>query len=353
MPTSNRVYNTNIISETIIPTPAEVKEQLPLSIQAEATVLDGRSTIQRILDRQDPRRLLIVGPCSIHNVELAIDYATRLRRLAREVKDVFVVVMRVYFEKPRTAIGWKGLINDPRLDDSFRIDDGLKTARRLLLDLNEMGVPTGTEALDPVVPQYISDLISWYAIGARTTESQTHREIASGLSAPIGFKNGTDGNLDIAVMALRAAASPHSFLGVSQDGRSAVFRTRGNRYGHVVLRGGKTPNYQAADIATCEQILARNQLPTTLVVDCSHANSSKDHTRQPLVFDNCIEQIQQGNTSIVGMMLESNIAAGRQDIPQDLTTIKYGVSVTDACIDWETTERTILDGAAKIRSLGA
>ena len=344
------VDNLNVVAQELLPTPEDVHNRLPLTEAARDTVLVGRRVVEDILDRRDPRVFLVVGPCSIHDIDLAHDYARRLKALADEVKDTVFIIMRVYFEKPRTTVGWKGLINDPHMDDSFRIDEGLYKARKLLLDLAEMGLPAATEALDPITPQYISDLITWTAIGARTTESQTHREMASGLSTPVGFKNGTDGSLEVAINALHSVAHPHSFLGINGQGQCAVIRTRGNRYGHVVLRGGGgKPNYDSVNIALCEKELTAAQLPPNLVVDCSHANSNKDPGLQPLVLDNLVNQITEGNRSIVGMMVESNIGWGNQKMngsPEDLV---YGVSITDACIDWETTEKSVRDMAARLR----
>lgn len=348
---ADRINNVNVISQDLLLTPAELHEQLPRSEQAEATVLAGREAICNILDRQDPRLFVVVGPCSIHDLEAARDYARRLKSLADEVSDTLLVIMRVYFEKPRTTTGWKGLINDPHLDDSFHVEEGLQIARKLLLEFAEMGLPTGTEALDPITPQYISDLISWTAIGARTTESQTHREMASGLSTPVGFKNGTDGSLKVAVNALQSAARPHSFLGINRVGQSAVIRTAGNRYGHVVLRGGDKPNYDTVTIALCEQQLAAEKLPSNIVVDCSHANSNKDPMLQPLVMRDCVHQILEGNQSIVGVMIESNLEAGNQPITADRSQLRYGVSVTDPCVDWSTTETMLREARAKLRNV--
>ncbi|HXH02637.1 MAG TPA: 3-deoxy-7-phosphoheptulonate synthase [Candidatus Competibacteraceae bacterium] len=346
-----RVYNINVLSQEVLLTPETLKQRLPLTERAERTVLEGRGTVQRILDRQDPRLFVVVGPCSIHDLEAARDYARRLKALADEVADTLFVIMRVYFEKPRTTTGWKGLINDPDMDDSFHIEKGLQMARGLLLELAEMGLPTGTEALDPISPQYLSDLISWTAIGARTTESQTHREMASGLSSPVGFKNGTDGGLKVAINALHSVSSPHSFLGINQYGQVAVIRTKGNRYGHVVLRGGTQPNYDSVAIALCEQELEKAGLPSNIVVDCSHGNSNKDPALQPLVFHDCVHQILEGNRSIIGLMLESHINWGNQPIPEDLSQLKYGVSVTDACIDWPTTEQVLREAHAKLKDV--
>lgn len=338
--------NLNVAGLEEMPTPDAIKAAAPLAESAAGTVATGRATIQNILDRRDSRLFVVVGPCSIHDPGAAVEYATRLVRLAHTVRETLFVVMRVYFEKPRTSTGWKGFINDPHMDDSFRIDEGILRARQLLVDFAEMGLPTGSEALDPLSPQYLGDLISWYTIGARTTESQTHREMASGLSAPVGFKNGTDGGLDVAINAMRSAARPHGFLGINRMGRPAIVRTRGNGYGHLILRGGGgQPNYEPAHIARAEQALSAVGLPANIVVDASHANSLKEHGRQPLVFDSCVQQIQAGNHSIVGLMAESNLNAGNQSIPADLGQLRYGVSVTDACIDWETTESMILRAA--------
>jgi len=345
------LYNVNVAALEVLPTPEEIKQRLPLSEAAADTVFQARETIKRILDRQDPRLFVVVGPCSIHDVVAARDYAKRLKALADEVKDTLFVIMRVYFEKPRTTVGWKGLINDPRMDDTFQIDEGLQVARGLLLELAEMGLPAGIEALDPIIPQYISDLVAWTAIGARTTESQTHREIASGLSTPVGFKNGTNGSLEVAINALQSAARPHSFLGINPQGQSAVIRTLGNRYGHVVLRGGDRPNYDSVSIALCEKALREKKLPVNLVVDCSHANAFKDPAMQPLVMRDCTHQIMEGNQSIVGLMIESNLEWGSQSIPADRSQLKYGVSVTDACVDWATTEKMLRETTAKLKNV--
>ncbi len=349
---SERTDNLNIQSQELLLTPEQIRERLPLSERARDTVLEGRTTLQRILDRQDPRLFVVVGPCSIHDIDAAMDYAGRLRTLADEINDTIVVVMRVYFEKPRTTTGWKGLINDPHLDDSFRIEEGLQKARALLLQIAELGLPTATEALDPISVQYLSDLIAWYAIGARTTESQTHREMASGLSAPVGFKNGTDGSLDVAINALLSVSSPHNFLGIDPQGRCAITRTRGNPYGHVVLRGGGgKSNYDSVTITLCEQALAAKNIPANLVVDCSHGNSNKDPALQPLVLQDCVHQILEGNRSIVGAMLESNLGWGNQKLTADLSQLEYGVSITDACIDWPTTGKTLREARAKLKDV--
>jgi 3-deoxy-7-phosphoheptulonate synthase len=345
-----RIYNVNVISQDVLLTPEEVKSRVPMTARAQATVLDGRQAVEAILDRSDHRLMVVVGPCSIHDPSAALDYAQRLKRLADEVADTLMIVMRVYFEKPRTTTGWKGLINDPHMNDSFDIEEGLQLARKVLLEINELGLPAGTEALDPISPQYLSDLIAWSAIGARTTESQTHREMASGLSTPVGFKNGTDGGLQVAINALLSVSNPHSFLGIDQDGQVAVIRTKGNRYGHIVLRGGaKGPNYDSVTIAVVEKELAKHNLPLNIVVDCSHANSNKDPSLQPLVMQDLVHQIIEGNRSLTGVMLESNINAGNQSIPAQLSELKYGVSVTDACIDWATTERLLREARNKLK----
>jgi 3-deoxy-7-phosphoheptulonate synthase len=334
-----QVNNLNVLAQDVLITPEALKQEIPLTEEAERTVIKGRETIQRILDGSDPRLLMVVGPCSIHDVDAALDYARRLRRLADEVKDSLYIVMRVYFEKPRTTVGWKGLINDPHINDSFQIEEGLHIGRQLLVELSEIGLPLATEALDPISPQYLQDCISWSAVGARTTESQTHREMASGLSSPVGFKNGTDGSLDVAVNALQSVSHPHNFLGIDQAGQVAVIRTRGNAYGHVVLRGGNgRPNYDSVSVALAEQELKKAGITPNIMIDCSHANSNKDPSLQPLVLENVTNQILEGNRSIIGLMVESNIGWGNQKIPEDRSQLKYGVSITDACIDWETTQ---------------
>lgn len=344
-----QLVNTNIAGSDELITPAEIKALLPATEASLATSLDGRRQIRDILDGKDHRLFLIVGPCSIHDVNAALDYARKLKDLSERVADKLLVVMRVYFEKPRTTVGWKGLINDPFLDDSFHIEEGLKIARQLLSDITQMGLATATEALDPLTPQYLAEFISWAAIGARTTESQTHREMASGLSMPVGIKNGTDGSVQTAIDALKAVSKPHHFLGINQDGKSAKFSTRGNAHAHMVLRGGGgRPNYDRASVAACVEQLRANGLRTKVVVDCSHANSDKDHRRQPLVLADGIGQIRDGNRDIVGFMIESNLEEGNQAIPADLRQLKYGVSVTDKCVDWKTTETMVLETAAKL-----
>ena len=339
----DQLQNVNVVSSDLLATPEEVKRRLPLTTKAADTVFRSREAVRAILERRDPRLFVVVGPCSIHDVAAAREYAGRLKALADRVGSTLLLIMRVYFEKPRTTVGWKGLINDPDLDDSFHIEKGILLARELLLYVAELGLPAGTEALDPIMPQYLSELITWTAIGARTTESQTHREMASGLSTPVGFKNGTDGALAASINALRSVRHPHHFLGITQTGQSAVFRTKGNQHAHIVLRGGGgRGNYDAVSIAVAERELKAADLPATIVVDCSHGNSNKDADLQPLVAENCVTQIVDGNRSIVGLMLESHLKAGSQSIPKDLSKLEYGMSITDPCIDWATTQTLLL-----------
>ncbi|AQQ67781.1 3-deoxy-7-phosphoheptulonate synthase [Microbulbifer agarilyticus] len=348
--TTQQFDDLNVVSQDILITPEALKSELPVSEAAEASVAAGRAAVRDILDRKDHRLMVVIGPCSVHDVDAAIDYAQRLKALADKVSDTLLIVMRVYFEKPRTTVGWKGLINDPHLDDSFKIEDGLHIGRKLLLDVAELGLPTSTEALDPISPQYLQDLISWSAIGARTTESQTHREMASGLSSAVGFKNGTDGSLEVAINALQSTANPHRFLGINKEGQVAIIHTAGNKYGHVVLRGGNDkPNYDSVSVAVCEKELEAAGLIPNIMVDCSHANSNKNHELQPLVVDNVTHQILDGNKSIIGIMVESNLKAGNQKINKDRSKMEYGVSVTDKCIDWETTESLLLGMAEQLR----
>ncbi len=304
-----------------------------------------------MLAGQDSRLLCIVGPCSIHDPFAALEYAHRLAVLRKEVTDQMFVMMRVYFEKPRTTVGWKGLINDPDMDDSCNMREGLRVARRLLVEINRLGLPAATEMLDPITPQYIADLISWAAIGARTTESQTHREMASGLSMPVGFKNTTEGNLQAAINAVESARRPHSFLGITQDGVSAIIRTSGNPATHVVLRGGRKPNYDHQSIGECVKMLERSGLEPRVLVDCSHAQTNKDYRKQPAVFDAIVSQICEGSRAIMGVMLESNLEAGNQPVNSDRAKLQYGVSVTDPCIDWETTERCLRDAYGALSGL--
>jgi 3-deoxy-7-phosphoheptulonate synthase len=330
--------------------PGAIKSEFPMSERANQTVVGGRLAVQNILGQADSRMLVIAGPCSIHDVEGAVDYARRLSRLREELEDRFCILMRVYFEKPRTTIGWKGLVNDPHLDGTYDIETGLKKARGLLLAITEMGLPAATEFLDPIVPQYLADLVSWAAIGARTTESQTHREMASGLSMPVGFKNGTDGTLQTAIDAMGAARHPHSFLGIDQEGVTSIVRTRGNPDGHLVLRGGRAKgNYDPASIADAEASLRKAGLPAVLMVDCSHANSGKQHARQEEVWCSVIEQRAAGNAALTGLMVESYLSEGSQPIPKNRDELHYGISITDACMGWDTTERILRAGAEIMR----
>ncbi|HEY3853514.1 MAG TPA: 3-deoxy-7-phosphoheptulonate synthase [Verrucomicrobiae bacterium] len=322
--------------------PRAIKADLPATETSNATVVAGRETIQRILGQEDPRLLVVIGPCSIHDTKGALDYATRLAKLRQEYRDTMEIVMRVYFEKPRTTIGWKGLINDPHLNNTHDIETGLRIARKLLLEITEMGLPTATEFLDPIIPQYIADLVSWAAIGARTTESQTHREMASGLSMPVGFKNATDGSFQIAIDAMGAARNPHSFIGIDQDGATSIVRTTGGAVGHVVLRGGRLrANYDAASIGEAEAALAKHGLPRVLMVDCSHANSGKLPARQEEVWRSVIEQRIAGTRSLIGLMVESFIEDGSQPFPKNPAELRYGLSITDGCIGWDTTARML------------
>ena len=349
-PASRRpvIENINIKSIEVLATPNALHREIPLSAKAQRTVGAARRTIAAILDGADPRKLAIVGPCSIHNLEAGVEYATRLKRLAEELDDTLFVVMRVYFEKPRSVLGWKGLVNDPYLDDTFRMEDGLRMARGFLLRLAEFGLPAATEVLDTLTPQYLGDLFAWSAIGARTAESQTHREIASGISTPVGFKNATDGSLEAAINGIRTAAGEHHFLGVTGDGLPAIFGTAGNPHAHIVLRGGARANYDSASIAECEDALEAAGLPAQIVVDCSHANSRKKPERQGLVLRDLLSQIENGNRSIRGFMLESFLEWGSQPIPADRSRLRPGLSVTDPCIDWDTTESLLREAARRL-----
>ena len=346
---STQVNNVNIAAEKLLFTPDELKKRLPLLPRDEEFIAKSRCTIADILSGSDRRKLAIVGPCSIHDIEAAKDYALKLKRLHNSLKDELFIVMRVYFEKPRTTVGWKGLINDPHLNNSFDVEEGLSRARELLLWLAELELPVATEVLDPISPQYLSELISWAALGARTSESQTHREMASGLSMPIGFKNGTDGSASAAINAMKSAASGHSFMGINSNGQVTLLETKGNPNGHVILRGGHKPNYHAEDVADFEEKLAAAGLPKTIMVDCSHGNSNKDHRIQPLVLEDVVRQINAGSESIVGFMLESHLNEGNQSIGEHRSDLRYGVSVTDACIDWATTESCLSACADELR----
>ena len=339
----------NVESTEPLISPVGLVEELPLTPDVEAVVLEGRRQIQAVLRGEDSRFLVITGPCSIHDEAAGLEYAERLKTLQDEFGDRMLIVMRVYFEKPRTTVGWKGMIYDPYLDDSFDIGEGLRRARRLLLKIGEMGIYTATEFLDPIVPQYLAGLISWAAIGARTTESQTHRQMASGLSMPVGFKNGTDGDAQIAVDAMISAQSPHAFLGIDHFGQTCVVHTNGNPYGHLVLRGGRSgPNFGADAIEAAQSQLNKAGVPSQLLVDCSHGNSNKDHTLQNIALHSIIEQRVAGNADIIGCMLESNLNPGSQSINGGLEELEYGVSVTDACIGWEETEELLREAYDKL-----
>ena len=343
-----RTENLNIVDVFPLTSPKKLKEKLPVSENAADTVIQARNTIKRVLAGEERRLLMIVGPCSIHDHKAARDYALRLKKLAVEVSETILIVMRVYFEKPRTTVGWKGLINDPDLDGSHKINKGIELARKILLETNNLGLPCATETLDPITPQYLADLISWSAIGARTTESQTHREMASGLSMPVGFKNGTDGGLNVALNAMNSALQQHHFLGINPEGISSVIQTSGNPHVHLVLRGGNNgPNYDAVSVHIAADALASGGLPKAIMIDCNHANSGKDPSRQELVLRNTIMQIKDGDQSIIGTMIESNINGGNQLIKPKM---KYGVSVTDACLDWENTHRIILDAHTALKN---
>lgn len=342
------IDNLHIIGYEELPAPGTLKDELSLRGSALETVKLGHRDVKGILDRRDPRLIAIVGPCSIHNPEEALEYARRLKPLADELANELVILMRVYFEKPRTSIGWEGLIYDPHLDGSHRIDHGIRIGRKLMLDIIEIGLPIAIEALDLISPQYLQDLVSWTAIGARTTESPTHRKLASGISSAIGFKNNIDGSIMVAVNAIRSASASNSFISVTEAGMVAVFRTEGNPHCHVILRGGKSPNYDKDSVHSCEEELKRAGLMENIMIDCSHGNSRKDAANQALVLDDLATQLQAGNVSIIGFMLESNLEEGNQPIPDDLDEIKWGVSITDACISWDTTEILLRKFAAAV-----
>ena len=342
--------NTNISSLQRLVTPEQLKTTIPVDEQVASHIASSRQTIRNILDGKDKRLIVVVGPCSVHDTSAALEYSERLLELSKRLEDQLYIVMRVYFEKPRTTVGWKGLINDPDLDGSFDIEKGLAIGRALMLKINKLGLPIANEALDPISPQYMQDLICWSAIGARTTESQTHREMASGLSVPIGFKNGTDGSLSVAINALQSVASGHSFLGIDHQGQVSVIHSSGNQHAHIVLRGGGKPNYDSVSIALTEKALADKDLPVNIMVDCSHANSSKDPELQPLVLENISNQILEGNTSIIGVMLESHLKAGNQKLGADRSKLEYGKSITDGCISWETTEAALCELHDKLAS---
>ena len=345
-----KTNNLKITAITPIIAPADLRQVFPLSEKDRAFVSRSREQIKDIIQRRDKRLIVVVGPCSIHDTEAALEYAGRLAELSRRVDDQLLLIMRVYFEKPRTTVGWKGLINDPDMNGTHLISKGLGIARGLLSRMTSLEVPVANEMLDPITPEYVADLISWGAIGARTTESQTHREMSSGLSFPVGFKNGTDGNLQIAIDAMKAAQHPHSFLGINREGRTSIIQTSGNPDVHIVLRGGsKRVNYHPEDITHTEEQLNKNGLLPTIMVDCSHGNSNKDCQKQPEVLESVVDQLLAGNGSISGVMIESNLEAGSQKIPADIGQLKYGVSITDACIDWATTEKILLNAHARLQ----
>ncbi|MEM1062402.1 MAG: 3-deoxy-7-phosphoheptulonate synthase [Planctomycetota bacterium] len=343
VPSFPRTADVNVEATEPLVAPADLIADVAPSDRAIATVVSGREQVRAVLSGEDKRLLCVVGPCSIHDKTLALEYAAKLKAVAEKVADRMLLVMRVYFEKPRTTVGWKGLINDPHLNDTFDITTGLRLAREVLLEIAELGLPAATEMLEPITPQYIADLITLASIGARTTESPTHRQMASGLSMPVGYKNGTDGSITVATNAMLAAQAPHRFLGIDAAGKTCVIRTKGNPWGHLILRGGHDgPNYDEASVANAAAELEKQDLPPRFLVDCSHANSNKDYTRQPEVFDAVLNQRLAGNEALIGMMLESNLAAGNQKIPADLTQLKRGVSLTDGCLGWEETERVLL-----------
>lgn len=349
---TRELHNVNIESQTALLSPRLLKSEFSIKASTANSIVKFRDVISRIINHQDERLLIIAGPCSIHNVEAAIDYSKRLKELSDRHRDTLLIVMRVYFEKPRTTLGWPGLIIDPNLDGTYNIQKGLRAARRLLIELSEIGLPAGTEVLDPIIPQYIADLVSWAAIGARTTESQTHRELSSGLSMPVGFKNGTDGNLSIAANAVRSARHGHSFIGINQEGETCVFKTLGNRNGHIILRGGSGgPNYYDEDVEEAENLLADIGVKPSILVDCSHANSSKNHARQARVFRAVLDLLSRGRRSIRGVMLESNIKPGRQEIPEDASKLEYGLSITDSCIGWDETVELIDEAANELSKI--
>jgi 3-deoxy-7-phosphoheptulonate synthase len=346
-----KITDINITSKTQLPTPVELCNKIQRSSDVEQFVVETRNAINKIIFGDDPRLLVVVGPCSIHDLESGREYAERLAKLSQELSDRLLIVMRVYFEKPRTTVGWKGLIMDPKLDGTSDIPLGLEIARSFLTEVLELGLPTATELLDPITPQYIADLICWSAVGARTTESQTHRQMASGLSMPLGFKNATNGDLKVAINAIQAASQPQTFLGIDNAGQANAITTKGNPNCHIVLRGGSDgPNYSAADVADAQEKIAKDNLEPAIMIDCSHANSNKNHELQASVFHDVVDQ-SITNKKIIGTMLESNINSGKQAFPQDKENLQYGISITDACIDWETTEQLLRDAYNKLEPL--
>ena len=338
---TSQIHNKNIESESVITSPIDLKKIISVSEQGKENILSSRKTVEDIFLGNDGRLIVIVGPCSIHDIKAAKEYALKLKSLQREVKNSIYIIMRVYFEKPRTTVGWKGLISDPDMDNSLDVEKGLRQGRELLVWLAEEGIPTGTEALNPITPQYLADLISWCAIGARTTESQTHREMSSGLSMPVGFKNGTDGNLTMAINAIKACSSKQSFLGINDQGQISTFKAKGNKSSHIILRGGAQPNYNKDAVANCEKLLKENGLSERIMIDCSHDNSNQDYRNQGKVVEDINSQLLSGNKSIFGVMLESNLFSGKQKILENKNDMQYGVSVTDGCIDWKETEEVI------------
>lgn len=346
----NLVFNVNVESFKKLISPQEIQNRLPLSLASVNTVLKGRKSIHEIINHRDKRKIIIVGPCSIHDFETAKEYATKLAGLAKEVESRLVLVMRTYFEKPRTTVGWKGYINDPFLDNSMNINQGLLLSRKLLGEITEIGLPVATEALDPIVPQYLADLISWTAIGARTTESQTHREMASGLSSPVGFKNNTDGNITVAINALKSAAQSHCFLGIDSEGTTAIVETRGNADCHLILRGGiNGPNYDSASVAMATAELKNAGLNSAIIIDCSHDNCRKNFKLQSVVLDDCINQVLNGNDALIGFMIESHLHEGNQPISSNL---KHGISITDGCLDWDSTKMIVINAFNRLECLG-
>ncbi|MEI8140590.1 MAG: 3-deoxy-7-phosphoheptulonate synthase [bacterium] len=343
--------NLNVLELVPLVTPAELKRECPASLDILKTVIDARAVIRRILSGEDQRLMVIVGPCSIHDPVAAIDYARRLKALSDEVAETLFVIMRVYFEKPRTTVGWKGLIYDPRMDGSADMACGLRTARQLLLNINALGLPAGTEMLDPIVPQYIADLVAWTAIGARTSESQTHRQMASGLSMPVGFKNRTDGDVQVAVDAIQAARNPQSFLGIDGDGRTVIVRTAGNPGGHMILRGARNKtNFDSQSVSLAADRMQASGLRPSILVDCSHGNANKRFDKQELAWNAVLEQRRQGSQTLIGMLLESHLSEGNQKIFANSSALHYGISVTDECVGWEATERMLRHAAGVMRS---
>ena len=343
----NQIHNTNIESETVITSPIELRQKISVSDQGKMNILSSRKSVGEIFSGKDERLIVIVGPCSIHDIKAAKEYALKLKSLQKEVEQSIYIMMRVYFEKPRTTVGWKGLISDPDMDNSLDVEKGLRQGRELLVWLAEQGIPCATEALNPITPQYLADLISWCAIGARTTESQTHREMSSGLSMSVGFKNGTDGNLTMAVNAIKACSSKQSFLGINDKGQISTFKAKGNKSSHIILRGGKRPNYDQNAVSECEKLLRENGLAERIMIDCSHDNSNQDYRNQGKVIEDIKSQIISGNQSIFGVMLESNLYPGKQKILDNKDDMQYGVSVTDGCISWDETD-SLIKSLAKV-----